>query len=345
MIRSVVLFCLLFSTAFANEVFDKRHILYLMSIKDFNGGIEEYLKYYEKNKKHDFELLKEIGNIILNFGSNSEDMNDQLITLYGISLSGKEAPEHFFESAIRSQYPVVEAAAINILGRMHENYVDDLIQLGLKSDYLQVRLEALHLLIARKAKNALGQVESLSNLLPSQFLPYFVEFYAVYASNESIRKLKTMMTNPDANVRIVAILSAAIHAREDLLPNIRAAITHSDPALKEAAATALGLLKDLSGMNELKIAALSPFPETKLAALFSLHKLGDHEAKEKIFKLAEEGNLFAIHMCGEIPGSVPTLQKLIANPDKNVKLNAALSLLKNRNSLALSVIEVKIGKC
>ena len=108
----------------------------------------------------------------------------------------------------------------------------------MRSNFLPVRFEALYQLILRKAKSAMGQAESLSNLLPPQFRPFFVEFYAIYASQSSIQRLKQLFNDKDVNVRIAAIMSAAHHGRDDLLVNIRSAMTHADPTVKETSAAA-----------------------------------------------------------------------------------------------------------
>lgn len=318
--------------------FDKRHILYLMSTNKVEDAISQYIRYYKQTKKHDLKILEQLGNILIDKGANSPDLEDQLITLFGIGISGCKSSLHFLESAMKSRFPAVQAAAINLLGQIHEDIADDIIALGLKSDYIMIRVEALHHLISRKAKNAIGQVEGLCNLLHPQFKSYFVEFYAFYGSTDSIRSLKGMINDQDINVRIAAIISSANYMRDDLLPNIRSALTHSDPALKEAAAYALGALRDLNSVEGLKLASLTPFAETKLSALFSLYKLGDQEARIKILELVEEGNPFAIQLAGQIDNSESALRKLLTNPDSIIRLNAAISMLTKRDPLVSSIL-------
>jgi HEAT repeat protein len=309
-----------------------------MSTNQPSKAVDEYLTYYQKEKKHDLKILEQIGNILLDIGSSSPNIEDQMLSLYGIGLSGGRTSLHFLESALKSHFPIVQAAALHLLAQIHEDSVDDILTIALQSDFLMIRVEALFYLVAKKTKNALGQVESLCNLLPPQARPYFVEFYALYASNDSIQSLKKFINDKDLNVRIAAIAAAASHNRDDLLPNIRTVLSQSEPSLKEISAFALGHLHDLNSIEQLKIVSLSPFIETKLAALFSLFKLGDREAGTKILDIAKEGNPFAILMSGEIPGSDTILISLINHIDPVIRLNAAAALLGKRRVEALPVI-------
>jgi HEAT repeat protein len=318
--------------------FDKRHILYLMSTNQPSKAVDEYLAFYQKEKKHDLKILEQIGNILLDIGSSSMNIEDQMLTLYGIGLSGSKGSLHFLESALKSHFPVVQAAALHLLAQIHEDAVDDILTIALHSDFLMIRIEALFYLVARKTKHALGHVESLCNLLPPQARPYFVEFYALYASNDSIQSLKKFINDKDLNVRISAIAAAASHNRDDLLPSIRTILSQSEPSLKEVAAFALGHLHDLNSIQQLKIASSSPFIETKLAALFSLFKLGDREAGTKILEIAKEGNPFAILLAGQMPDSDFALLPLIHHIDPVIRLNAAAALLGKRRVEALPVI-------
>lgn len=311
--------------------YDKRHILYLMSTKDVTKAIDQYLKYYAQEKKHDFQILGEIGHILLENGSFDHSVENQLLSLYGLALSNENSSYHFLESAMKSPYPIVQAAALQLLSQRHEDFTEELIAIGLKSNYLMIRFEALSHLVARRAKNALGYMESLTNLLHPRFRPFFVEFYAMHGSVEATDMLRLMIKDPDSEVRIAAMLSAAGHGRDDLLADIRGVITHPDPVLKETAAYVLGGLRDLHSIDTLKATSKSPFPETKLAALISLFQLGDKTAKEEILSLTESGNLYAIIFSSAITESKEILEKLLYHRDDTVRLNAILALLSQRN--------------
>ncbi len=332
-----LLFILLFGFSFLlgaeNPIPDRRHILYLMSVHEVEKAIDEYLQIYRSQKKHDFEILEQMCQTLLEIGSCSPNPDDQLLTLFGISLSGSSGNFlTFLDTAIRSPYPEVQAAALQILSQVHEDKCNEIISVGLRSNYLQIRFETLFYLIHRKTFNSLGQVESLINLLPEQAKPLFVELYAIHGSFESIQILKQLINDKDPGVRITAILYSALYQRDDLLLNIRSSLTHSDHLIKEAACFAIGHLRDLHSIEILKkVAASSHFPETKLAAFISLFRLGCNDAENKILEMAKEGNLFAIHFLGEIQGSDPILESLINSKDPNIALNACIALLERKN--------------
>ncbi len=323
-----------------NPIPDKRHVLYLMSVRDVEKAIDEYLQIYKAQKKHDFEILEQMCLTLLEIGSSSPNPDDQLLTLFGISLSGSSGTFlTFLDSAIRSPFPAVQAAALQILSNQHEDKSNEIISIGLKSNFLQIRFETLFYLIHRKSYNSLGQVESLLNLLPPQAKPLFVELYAIHGSFESIQILKQLINDPDPAVRITAILYSALYGRDDLLLNIRSTLTHSDPLIKEAASFALGHLKDLNSVETLKkIAFSSLFPETKLAALISLYRLGHTEASAELFQMAKSGNLFAIHLLGEVQNSDPILEELVTSKESNIALNATIALLQRKNPKVLPLL-------
>ncbi|MBS0585024.1 MAG: HEAT repeat domain-containing protein [Verrucomicrobia bacterium] len=317
------------------EKTDHRQTLYLISKNEVVKAVEQYLKQYEKTKTHDFQILEELGHILLEKGAQSGNLEEQLIALFGISLSQEKAPLHLLESGIKSNHPLVQAASLHLLAQRHEDMVNEIIAMALKSDFLMIRFEALHFLIERKAKNALGYVEALANLLDPRARPYFVDFYASFASNEAIHTLKTMISDKNNDVRVAAILAATRFMRDDLLPNIRSSFTDANPGLKEAAAFSLGKLRDLHSLETLRAAKNSPFIETRLATLFSLYQMGDLEAKDAILALAEKGNCYAITLCKEIPEAEPVLAKLLTHEDPTCVLNAALALLSLRCEDAL----------
>ncbi len=321
------------------EVGDKRRILYLMSKGNVSKAIEHYLAYYEKEKKHDSKILQQIAQILLESGASSYDMETQLLTLCGIALSNQHSSLYFLERALNSQFPMVQSVALSLLGSAHDDECESIIASAMRSKYLLVRYEALHYLVARKSKNALGYIDSLINLLHPAARPLFVEFYATYGSKEAMQRLKQFLNDSDMNVRIAAIGSICSHNYDNLLPNIRSIFSQSDPCLKEACAKTLGDMRDLHSIESLKIAAESPFDDTKLASLYALHQLGDQSAKEKIADMAKRKNLYAIYMLSYIEGYDDLLARLSTNIDSTIRLNASLALLRKRNPKCLPVIK------
>jgi HEAT repeat protein len=157
---------------------------------------------------------------------------------------------------------------------------------------------------------------------------FFPQFFALIGTTDAISILKHMMDDQFHMTRIEAILCAARFGRDDLLPLIRSRATHLNAAEQEACATAIGLLKDSKSIPLLKTLSQSPSINVKLAAYRSLYSLGESSVKEEIATLAQDGNLFAISLLGEIPGTQETLVSLLKNNDIQVRFNAVFALLK-----------------
>lgn len=101
----------------------------------------------------------------------------------------------------------------------------------------------------------------------------------------------------------------------------------------------LGQMQDLHSIESLKIAAQSPFDDTKLASLFALYQLGHESVKEEIVEMAKRKNLYAIYMLSKIDGYEDVLARLATNIDSTVRLNASLALLHKRNPRCLSAVK------
>ena len=318
--------------------YEKRQLLYLLNSKARDKIIDKYLSLYETTKQHDYNLLKQIAYHFIEEGISSHDVEDQLLTLFGISLANDPGFIHHLDTAMHSRSPYVQAAALQLLANIHEDVADTLITHALKSDFLIIRFEALSILVSRQTKHSLGQVESLMNLLPPQLKPYFTEFFAIHQSPEATSKLKLLMSDKDYNVRKTAILYSAKHRHDELIPNIRLALSHSDPSVKETASFALGLLRDSNSIQNLKITKESPFQETRLAALVALARLGEMEYIQEIIEMAKKDNTYAIYALREFPESTGELYPLIFRAGDDVRLNAALTLLDHRDPKCLRVI-------
>jgi HEAT repeat protein len=138
--------------------------------------------------------------------------------------------------------------------------------------------------------------------------------------------------------RLQAVLSASRYGRDDLLPGIRARSTHLNSAEQEACARALGELRDSSSIPRLKRLAQASAPALRLAALQSLFALGDAAAAEPIRQMAQQQQPFAIALLGALPGSEEALLPLLRTEALQVRLNAALSLLRLRDARCLPTL-------
>lgn len=317
----------------------KLQIVYLAQSKEYQKSIDLYKKYQKQIGKHDFEVLEHLATAILEQGSKSEDPQVQLLSIFASSLAGISSSYDILAAGISSSNMQTQLASLQFLARMQEDQTEQLLHKAMASEFLYTRLEAAYILAARKSRSATGQVEALMHKLPPQMRFFFPELFAIIGTSDAVGILRHMMDDPFHAIRIEAILSAARHGRDDLLPAIRTCSTHIDVAEQEACATALGYLKDSSSLKRLKKLSNSPSENVQLAALRSLYSLGDESAKEKIIEKAKEKNSFAITMLGDITGSETTLLSLVDDENISIRFNASLSLLKRKDARAVPYIK------
>ncbi len=317
---------------------NKLHILYLLHSDEFKRAITLYQEYKASFGRHDFEILQQAGLTILEQGARSLDPHTQLTSIFGSSIAGLATSIDILEAGITSPQPQTQMAAIQSLSHLQDDRCEELLTKAMSSDYFFTRMEAAYQLSVRKARTAVGQIESLMYKVPPQMRFFFPQFFALIGTSDAIALLRHMMDDPFHMTRIEAILNAARFGRDDLLPTIRSCATHLNAAEQEACATAMGYLKDSKSIPLLKNLAQSPSQNVQLAARRSLYRLGDDNSKESIAALAQEGNLFAICLLGEMPGLEKTLLPLIQSPDVQVRFNAVCALLQLKDARVLRAL-------
>ncbi len=316
----------------------KNRIAYLAQSQSCEDTIALYKTYKEELGRHDFEVLQRMAITWIDKSARSTTPTKQTLGIFGFGVAGLNAPTDVLELAIASDDPIVQSAAIGFLGKMQEDYADILLNKAMSSPFLYSRLEAAFLLSQRKASTATGQIESLMYRLPPPMRYFFPEFFAIIGTSESIHVLRHLMDDSFSPTKVAAILSAAMHGRDDLLPPIRAGATHLDHAEQEACAAALGYLRDMKSIKKLKKLSTSSSSSVQLAALYSLHVLGDKDAASKIALLAKSGNLFACGLLKDIPGYEEALIPLTTSSDMQLRFNAALTLLKKKDPRSLPIL-------
>ena len=316
----------------------KQQIIYLAQAKDCREALSLYRTYKKQLGRHDFEVLQQIASVILEQSAKSTNPEKQILGIFGYSIGGLSAPPNLLSNALASPDIQLQLAAIQYLGRMQEDYADTLLNKAMASDFLFTRLEAAFILSMRKAKSATGQIESLMYRIPPPLRSFFPEFFAIIGTSEAIHILRHLMDDSFHPTRIAAILSAAQHGRDDLLPPIRAAATHLNSAEQEACATALGYLKDMKSIKKLKRLTNHSSPLVQLAALYSLFLLGDERASGKIALLAQNENVFAISLLGEVPGQEEVLASLLSHSNIQIRFNAAFALLQRKDPRSVPVL-------
>jgi HEAT repeat protein len=324
--------------AFGTSEIDRYPISYLIQRKKVTEAVDLYNEWRKKLGRHDFEVLEQMAMLLLDEGARSEDPEKQLLSIYGSGIAGISSPIDILEAGILSQQPETQLAAIQALARLQDDRSEELLCKAMASNFLQARMEAAFALAARKARTAVGQIEALMYKLPPAMHYYFPEFFALIGTNEAILALRHLMDDRQTHVKVEAILSAAHYERDDLLPLIRANITHSNPAEQEACAFAIGKLKDSKSIDKLKKLTHSPQIQVRLAACRSLYQLGDARAQEQVEAMALEENPFAILLLSEMPGSEKTLATLLSSSSEQIRANAAIALLKLRDPRCIDTL-------
>ncbi|MBS0629019.1 MAG: HEAT repeat domain-containing protein [Verrucomicrobia bacterium] len=306
-------------------------IAYLMQVQQPEKSIALYNRYKNELGKHDFEVLQQMALILLEQGARASDQETQLLSIFGSGIASRAASLDVLEAGIKSTHAETQLASIQFLGRMQDDRTDELLVKAMSSEFFQARLEAAMHLASRKHKTSVGQIESLMYRVPPQARFFFPQFFALIGTSDAISILRHLMEDSTAAVRVEALLCAARFGRDDLLPTIRMNITHSNVAEQEAAAFAVGLLKDSSSIPKLKRLYNSSTSNVQISAARSLLILGDPEAKDFLIQQAKACNPFAIVTLADIPEGKEVLATLCNHPDLAIRINAAISLLKQRD--------------
>ncbi|MBP9841965.1 MAG: HEAT repeat domain-containing protein [Simkaniaceae bacterium] len=301
-------------------------------------AIDEYLK-----GPPNFEVLEDMASLLLEKGMTSNEPETQMISLYGSSFASRFFCLHLCGLGITSQHPMVQMAAIHLLGRYQDDRAEEIYMRAFSSPHLMVRMEAAHELARIRSKYACGLIESLMHHLQEPYWVFFPELYALIGTDDATILLKKLISHQELPVRISTMISAARFGRDDFLFTIRSMLTHNNPLEQEAAAMAVGFLADSASIPRLIQLSRHHEDAVKLAACRSLTMLGDLSYEQQIIDLAREKNLFAISLCAQIEKSRPILAPLLYDPQISVRLNAALSMLKLRDPrAALTLTELLI---
>jgi HEAT repeat protein len=311
---------------------DRRHIFYHMQKGNYNSAFDLYRKYLdERNGIHDIEALQNCAFILLEEGVKNPDPETQLLSIYGCGIGNCSASISILESGIKSSNPTIQLASLRFLSTFPDDRSEELLNRAMNSPFFYTRLEAAYILAQNKSRSSVGQIEGLMQKLPSEAHYFFPELFALNGSHEAMSILKRLMNGPNTATKIEALLSAARYHRDDMLPVLRTHATHTNIAELEASASALGILKDAQSIPLLRKLAEHREENIALAASLSLYALGEASALQKISQLATQGSLFALHACGEIPGTEDLLLRMSNHPNVHVRLNAVLSLLQRRD--------------
>ncbi len=328
--KTTLFSCALFASVFALDD-AKMHALFLMQQGDIEGAIGKYQEAFQASGRYDFEVLHQMGLIMLQKGSQTEDPQNYLMTLFGAGISGSSGALEILEKGINHPDPQVQLLCLHFITQVDDDKVNDLLNRAMSSDFLSTRMEAAFYMAKRKHPHAVGQIEGLMFRLPPVFKPYFPSFFALLGTSEGTSALKRLMEDPDPQVRIESTLNIARLGRDDFLPMLRKRLSHSHIAEVEATIFAIGVLKDSASHQKLKKLSSSPIESIRLAASLALLQMGDRSAVPKIIELAKDHYIFAIASLGSIADTDETLFELLKAKDFQVRINAAVALLQRHN--------------
>lgn len=313
-------------------------ILYLLQAGQCSTALGLYREQIALTGSHDRELLQQIGISLLEQGYRTRDPEIQFLVLYGAGIALNQQVLYLLEEGIKSPEPLLQLVALNFLSRYQDDSADEAINRAMSSNSLLIRFEGALRLAEKRAPNAVGQTEALMCKVPPVLLPLFPQIYAMAGTKNAIKELRKLLVNPDEKVRVASILSVAKYRRDDLLPLIRTLSAHHATAQQEAVAYALGELRDEDSAPKLQELALNKTPSVRLAALYALYQLGREEMRLPIEAMAKAQDLFAITLLGEMHETVPVLEELIKSENNQVRLNAAIALLKQKEVRCLPVL-------
>ncbi len=316
----------------------KQHALYLIQQGKIEESLGKYREYAQQAGRHDFETLRQMGLILLQKGIASSDPQIFMMSLFGTGFSGSAGALDILERAIVHEDPQVQLLALHFIAQLEDDRTMDLLTYAMSSNFLSTRMEAAFSMAQRKHPLAAAQIEGLMFRLPPAFKPYFPSFFALLGTSEGSLALRRLLEDPDPQVRIESILNIAKMGRDDFLPALRKRLTHAQIAELEAAAFAVGALKDSASIPRLKKLVFSAGDSVRLAACLALFRLGDRTSVPAIQALAQKKNLFAIASLGEIEGSESFLASLTFSEDPQVRFNAAVALLQRRDPRCLPIL-------
>ncbi len=336
-ISAILSYQALMAGSLADEA--KMHSLFLMQQNQIYDALDRYRDYCDLNGRHDFEMLQQMGFIMLQKGIQEADPQSYLMTLFGAGISGSSRALEILSHGIDHPDPQVQLLSLHFIAQFEDDYSSELLNRAMSSDFLSTRMEAAFYLAHRKHPHAVGQIEGLMFRLPPVFKPYFPSFFAILGTNDATAALRRLIEDPDPEVRVESILNVAKTSRDDFLPMLRKRLSHSHVAEIEATIFAIGVLKDGSSLPKLQKLATSPTESVRLAAATALLHLGDRSAVPSMLEMAKKRNLFAIFSLGGVSESENLLAELVKSNDLQVRTNASLALLQRRDARCLPALE------
>jgi HEAT repeat protein len=313
-------------------------MLYQLHKGEIEKAFDGYLTQVKEGQPHDFTLLQQAGKALLEQGIESKDPETQLMCIFGAGVATSPWMLPILEKGVKSQDLKTQLVALSYLGREQDDEADLILLDALSSPFLITRLEALLLLAKKNHPAVIGHLHSLMVKVPDAIRPLFAQIAIHLEGMEASRYIRSLLTDADIWVRVEAILAVAKEGRDDFLPCLRTLASSACYAQQESCAFAFGKLKDHSSFEILKELTQSKQESVKLTATIALYELGKREFFSYIEEEAKKGSLFAIAALGQLKAGAETLFQLLSHSERDVRLNATLSLLNLRDPRVLGYL-------
>lgn len=308
----------------------KGRVLLTMERGEIGNAFHLY-SHYRQEHGDDEHLLTQLALKLIQKGFREND-ESALLAIFGAGISMHEAALPLFAEALKSPLPQHQIVALHFLGLSRDRQADKILILSQGSPYLEVRLQGAIMLAQHGDPQAIEIAETLMAKAPDEARVLFPPLFAAIGGERGRDALRRMMHHTNVDVRVSAVLSAAEHGREDLLPQIRSLAIHPNPSQKEACAFALGRLGDESSIPLLKKLLQRPQNNVKVAAALALHSFNQPEGKKTLIDLALRWDPMAIISLGKVAGAEDILIAIASKGNDEQKCNALLALLQRHDT-------------
>src|SRR3989304_3776017 len=88
----------------------------------------------EQKRRHDFEILEQLGTILLEKGALETAPEIQLLSLYGSLYASLSSKLSVVEAALKSPHLPTQLAALHLIRRLHDDRCSALLHLAMTSD-------------------------------------------------------------------------------------------------------------------------------------------------------------------------------------------------------------------
>src|SRR3990167_8960206 len=134
----------------------KSHALYLMQQQQTEEAFGRYREYFAQTGRHDFEVLQQMGLILLQKGIQTPDPQIFMTTLFGAGLSGSTRSLEILEKGIDHPDPHIQLLALHFIAQIDDDRTIELFNRAMSSQYLSTRMEAAFYMAQKKHPHAVG---------------------------------------------------------------------------------------------------------------------------------------------------------------------------------------------